>query len=147
MKTKPRVLLVQRDSEERRTLASWTEDAGYEVTVCSGPTAPTYVCAGDRTGVCPLVDEADVVVLDCRLECAEASEGTSAVDLLSFYVCSGRPVVALGSEGLSTLFAEDDVVFLDEAPNGGGLIEAIDRLAAVAASGPLRQFQASGRPS
>jgi len=147
MKTKPRVLLVQPDSEERRTLASWTEEAGYEVTVCSGPSAPTYVCAGDRTGACPLVDEADVVVLDCRLECGEASEGTSAVDLLSFYVCSSRPVVALGSEGLSTLFAEDDVVFLDEAPNGGGLIEAIDRRAAAAASRPIGEMHATGRPA
>jgi len=129
MRTKPRVLLVQADSEERQTLASWVEDAGYEVTVCSGPSAPTYVCVGDRTGWCPLIGEADVVVLDCRLEC-EASEGTSAVDLLSLYVCSGRPVVALGQRGLGALFAEDDVVFLDEASDGAGILAAIDRLAA-----------------
>ena len=129
MKTQPRVLLVQRDSEERRTLARWAEEAGYEVTTCSGPSAPSYVCVGDRTGGCPLLDEADVVVLDCSLECDEVDEGTSAVDLLSLYVCSGRPVVALGSTGLAHLFEEEDVVFLDEEAAGGGLLEAIDRLA------------------
>jgi CheY-like chemotaxis protein len=129
MKTMPRVLLVQRDSDERRTLAGWAEEAGYEVVTCSGPSAPSYVCVGDGSGGCPLVDEADVVVLDCRLECEEMGEGTAAVDLLSFYLCSGRPVVALGSTGLAPLFEGEDVVFLDERGPGGGLVETIDRLA------------------
>jgi len=139
MRAKPRVLLVQRDSRERETLVSWAEGAGYEVTVCPGPEAPTYVCLGDRTGACPLLAEADVVVLDCRVEPEACLEGTSAADLLSLYVCAGRPVVVLGSEGLSGLFADDDVVFLDEEP-GGGLLDAIDRLAAPA--GPARRLAA-----
>jgi len=131
MRAKPRVLLVQRDSEEREILASWAEDAGYEVTVCPGPAAPTYVCIGDRTGACPLLAEADVVVLDCRVEPEGCLDGTSAADLLSLYVCAGRPVVVLGSEGLADLFAEDEVVFLNEGASGG-LVDAIDRLTASA---------------
>ncbi|HXY71547.1 MAG TPA: hypothetical protein VEM41_03315 [Actinomycetota bacterium] len=128
MRTKPRVLLVQRDSDERRTLSGWIEDAGYEVATCSGPSAPSYVCVGDGTGACPLVDEADVVVLDCRLECEEVGDGTSAADLLSFYLCSGRPAVVLGSEGLANMFPAEEVVFLDEISSGGGLLDAIDRV-------------------
>ena len=128
MKTKPAVLLVQRSCDERETLADWIEGAGYDVVLCSGPVAPSYVCVGDRTGSCPLIEDADVVVLDCRLQ-NQSAEATSPADLLSLYVCSGRPVVVLGSEGLARLFADDDAIFLDEEnEDGTGLLDAIRRL-------------------
>lgn len=128
MNTRTRVLLVESEREGRETLASWIEAAGYDVTVCPGPSAPTYVCIGDRTGACPLVDDADVIVLDCRID-NDLMDGTSAADLLSLYVSCGHPVIALGSSGLAGLFEEDDVVFLDEGPPGHGLVETIDELA------------------
>src|SRR5438045_9439248 len=95
MRANPRVLLVQSDAAERELLGTWFEMSGVDVTACSGPTRPTYVCIGDQTGRCPLIDEADVVVLDCRIESHDVVEGTSAYDLLSLYVSSERPVVVL----------------------------------------------------
>jgi CheY-like chemotaxis protein len=127
MRTNPRVLLVESDPVEREILGSWFESSGFEITACPGPTAPTYVCIGDRTGHCPLVDEADVVVLDCRLEGDELGEGTSPYDLLSLYATSEKPVVVLGGSEVSDLFAEDDVIFLEREPDGG-VVEAVERL-------------------
>src|SRR5438094_337498 len=113
MRSNPRVLLVQRDASERELLGAWFETSGFDVTTCSGPTAPTYVCIGDRTGRCPLVEDADAVVLDCRLESDEVLEGTSAYDLLSLYVSSEKPVVVFGAPEIAGLFSEDEVVFLE----------------------------------
>ncbi len=126
MRANPRVLLVQADPVERESLSSWLEAAGYDVTVCSGPSPPTYVCFGDRTGSCPLIEEADVMVVDCRLEGQDVADGTSAAELISLYLDAGRPVVALEAGGLSSLVEEDDVVFLNEDTEGG-LLGAIDR--------------------
>jgi CheY-like chemotaxis protein len=127
VRANPRVLLVEGDPAERDILSSWLEQNGYDVTACPGPTAPTYVCVGDRTGACPLVEEADLVVLDCRLESDPIMEGTSAGDLLSLYLCAGQPVVALGLNGLSSLFEGEDVIFLENEPKDG-LLSAVDRL-------------------
>ena len=127
MRANPRVLLVQADRVDRESVSSLLERAGYDVTVCPGPSPPTYVCFGHRTGSCPLIRESDAVVVDCRLDGEDVVEGTSAADLISFYVCAGRPVVALEAEGLSRLVEEDNVVSLNEDTEGG-LLGAIDRL-------------------
>ena len=127
MRANTRVLLVQADPAEREFLVSLLEGSGYDVTVCPGPSPPTYVCIGDRTGSCPLIEESDVVVLDCRLQGEVVLEGTSAADLISLYVCSGRPVVALEAEGLPRLFEDDNVVSL-KADAEGGLPGTIDRV-------------------
>jgi CheY-like chemotaxis protein len=133
MRTNPRVLLVQKDLAERLVLATWFEMSGFDVTACPGPTAPTYVCIGDRTGSCPLMADADVVVLDCRLESGSVLEGTSALDLLSLYVSSGKPVVALGAPEAAELFDPEEVVFMERQAKGGvvraaeELVGAVDR--------------------
>ncbi len=127
MRANPRVLLVESDTVERELLGTWLEASGFDVTACPGPTAPTYVCIGDRSGHCPLMDEADAVVLDCRLAGDELGEGTSPYDLLSLYVSSEKPVVVLGGSEVSDLFAEDDVVFLEREPDSG-VVEAVERL-------------------
>jgi CheY-like chemotaxis protein len=129
MRGNPTVLLVQRDPEERDLLATWFEASGFDVTTCPGPSAPTYVCIGDRTGHCPLIDEADVVVLDCGLESDEVMEGTSAYDLLSLYVSADKPVVVIDGSEISDLFGEEEVVFLDREPDGG-VVGAVERLVA-----------------
>ncbi|MGH2597503.1 MAG: hypothetical protein ACRDH7_16320 [Actinomycetota bacterium] len=64
-------------------------------------------------------------MVDCRLEGKDVVEGTSAADLISLYVCPGRPVVARQAEGLSSLVEEDNVVFLNEDAEGS-LLGAID---------------------
>lgn len=127
MRTNTRVLVVEKDPVERELLAALFEASGYDVTACPGPTAPTYVCIGDRTGRCPLMAEADAIVMDCRLDSDQVLEGTSAYDLLSLYVSSDKPVVVLGGSEVSGLFSEDEVVFLDREP-GGGVVGAVERL-------------------
>ncbi len=127
MRTNPRVLLVQKDLAERQVLATWFEMSGFDVTACPGPTAPTYVCIGDRTGSCPLMAEADAVVLDCRLDSESVLEGTSAHDLLSLYVTSDKPVVALGAPEASVLFEQSEVLFLEREAKGG-VVRAVEEL-------------------
>jgi hypothetical protein len=94
-----------------------------------GSDAPTYVCIGDRTGRCPLVEDADVIVLDCRIESHDVHEGTSAYDLLSLYVTSEKPVIVLGGSDIAHRFIEEEAVFLEQDPDGG-LIAAVERILA-----------------
>lgn len=93
-----RVLLVEAEPANGDRYAGWLEGAGYEVSVCPGPSAPDYTCVGGRRGRCPLVEPADAVVLDLDLDSELGQEGTSALELLSLYMSSGKPVVVVGSD-------------------------------------------------
>ena len=89
------VLLVERSRDVRDRIGRWLEEAGYDVMNCSGPIGPEYRCVAERSGGCPLVRGADAVVLDLWLESDAVLEGTSGLDLLGYYLGSGRPVVAI----------------------------------------------------
>jgi hypothetical protein len=91
------VLLVEADEVERDRLASWFEDAGFEVATCPGPTGPDYTCVGSRGGACALAAEASVVVVDMSLESEAVVRGTAAEELLAMYLFGGHRIVALGS--------------------------------------------------
>lgn len=95
---RPTVLLVEADAEDRESLGSWLEDAGFDVLACPGPRAPSYVCVGGREGWCPLIEPADVVVLDLRLAGEDSMQGTSAAELFALYTSSGKSVVAVGPD-------------------------------------------------
>jgi CheY-like chemotaxis protein len=92
------VLLVEADAEDRELLGSWLEGAGFQVLACPGPQAPGYICVGGRTGRCPLIEPADIIVVDLRLLSEDAIDGTGAAELLTLYTSSGKPVVALGPD-------------------------------------------------
>ena len=89
------VLLVESDAQERERLAAGLEDAGFEVTLCPGPTGPDYTCVGARTLECPLAKGASVVVLDMWLEGEDLMEGTPAEELIDVYLLAGHRVIAL----------------------------------------------------
>lgn len=91
------ILVVEADDVERRRFSSWLEREGFDVLVCPGPTEPDYTCVGARGGACPLVGEADLVVLDMSLESEAVVMGTAAEELLGMYLMTGRGVIALGS--------------------------------------------------
>ena len=91
------VLVVDADPAERERFGTWLEGAGFAVLACPGPTEPDYTCVGSREGACPLVAEADVVVLDMSLDSETLMTGTPAEELLGLYLMAGRPVVVLGS--------------------------------------------------
>jgi hypothetical protein len=93
------VLLVEADPAERDRLGDALERSGFDVLDCTGPAGPDYVCIGGRAGRCPLVDGADVVVLDLSLPGDDAMLGTPSSELVRVYVAAGRPLVTLGSHG------------------------------------------------
>jgi hypothetical protein len=89
-------LIVESDEQEGERLAVSLEDAGFEVTLCPGPSGPDYTCVGARTLECPLAKEASVVVLDMKLDGDDLMEGTPAEELLNVYLLAGHRVIALG---------------------------------------------------
>jgi hypothetical protein len=48
------VLVVEPYPVERERLTAALEGDGFEVELCSGPTAPDYTCIGAGIGRCPL---------------------------------------------------------------------------------------------
>jgi CheY-like chemotaxis protein len=94
------ILLVDPDVDRRYGLGSALEHAGYDVTLCPGPGRPDYTCLGSHSDDCPLIDDADAVVLDIRAGDALGMTGTSPHELLGLYRSHDRPVVVLaGARG------------------------------------------------
>lgn len=123
------VLLVEQSVEARDRIGRWLEDAGYEVLDCPGPTGPEYRCVAGRGRRCPLVRGADAVVLDLWLESDAVLEGTSAVDLLGYYLGAGRPVVALTHrEEPVHLFCEENLATLPWPPDRREMVETVGEL-------------------
>lgn len=91
------VLVVEADDDERDRIASWLERAGYDVSICPGPTGPDYTCVGSREGTCALASEAGVIVLDMSLDSEAVMTGTAAEELLALYLFGGHRLVVLGS--------------------------------------------------
>ncbi len=120
------VLLVESDERERERLGQALEDARFRVIACPGATAPDYTCIGGRKGYCPLLERADVVVLDTWLASDEVGVGTSSDQLLEMYAKSGRTVVALGPGGwLGDPFAAGHVIHLGEHPEAWEVVTAV----------------------
>jgi CheY-like chemotaxis protein len=131
------VLLVESDEAERERLGKSLEEAGYQVIACPGPTAPDYTCIGGREGYCPLLERADVVVLDPWLAGDEIGVGTSSDDLLTLYADSGRTVVAIDAVRLDPI-ARGNIIRLDRHPDARAVVAAV-RIAAEAEGFVLRR--------
>jgi hypothetical protein len=119
------VLLVESDGRERERLGKALEDAGYQVIACPGPLAPDYQCIGGREGYCPLLEQADVVVLDPWLAGDEIGVGMSSDTLLELYAGSGRTVVTIGAGGKLDHVTRGRVIRLDGRPQAGSLVAAV----------------------
>jgi hypothetical protein len=119
------VLLVESDERERERLGRALEDAGYQVLACPGPIAPDYTCIGGREGYCPLLERANVVVLDPWLAGDEINVGTSADALLELYAGSGRTVVTIGAGGKLDHVGRGRVIRLDARPQAGMVVAAV----------------------
>jgi hypothetical protein len=103
------VLLVESDPVERERLAAALEGDGFEVLLCPGPTAPDYTCVGARVGRCPLATDGCVVVIDMDQDGDAAVSGTSAEELLDFYLQAQHPIVTLSARPI----ARDDASVLE----------------------------------
>ena len=121
------VLLVESDPAELERLGHALEFAGYEVIACPGPAAPDYACIGGREGYCPLVERADVVVLDPWLAGDEYGVGTTADALVDLYANRGRTVILLGSVGWLDPFTGGGghVVGLGDRPDAAEVVAAV----------------------
>jgi len=131
------VLLVESDEGERERLGKALEQAGYQVIACPGPTAPDYTCIGGRAGYCPLLERADVVVLDPWLPGDEVGVGTSSDELLALYAGSGRTVVAIDATPLDAV-ARGSTISLGRHPEAQAVVAAV-RVAAEADGFVLRR--------
>ncbi|MGE5461460.1 MAG: hypothetical protein ACM3WR_12685 [Solirubrobacterales bacterium] len=126
------VLVVEADAAERERYGSWLEGSGFDVLMCPGPTEPDYTCVGARDGVCPLAEEASVVVLDMSTESEAVMMGTASEEILALYLLTGSRVVVLGSHPGEEV--EHQLIRLHRHPECGELVGAIVTL--VDDSGP-----------
>ena len=117
------VLVVESDPVERERLAAALEGDGFEVVLCSGPTAPDYTCVGARLGRCPLATDGCLVVLDMDQDGDAAVQGTTAEELLDFYLEAQHPVVTLSSR--STAAEGDRILRLRRHPETDVLLTAV----------------------
>jgi hypothetical protein len=127
------VLVVEPYPVERQRLAAALEGDGFDVEVCSGPTAPDYTCIGARIGRCPLATGDCVVVLDMDLDSEAADLGTSAEELLAFYLGAEHRVVTLSSRPTGT--DDDRLLQLRRHPEADDLLAAVWWSASPSASG------------
>jgi CheY-like chemotaxis protein len=117
------VLLVDADPAERRRLGEALEAVGFEVVECPGPTESDGACVGTRTGMCPLLGDVDVVVIDVQLERDDVEFRATSEELLNLYLGSGRPVVTLGLEGRR--LDEGGLLRLRRSPDANELVRGV----------------------
>ncbi len=129
---KRNVLVVESNPVERERLAAALEGDGFEVVLCSGPTEPDYTCVGARLGRCPLATEDCVVVLDMDLDGDAVMQGTSAEEVLGFYLEAKHPVLTLSSR--PTAAGDDRVLRVRRHPETDVLLTAVWWLASPNAS-------------
>jgi hypothetical protein len=141
-----RALVVEWRMPSREWLAVELEEAGFDVTTCPGPSGPDYDCMGGRGLPCPLVSDADVVVLDLRLEGDEMERGVPAWELATRYRAAGKPLVVLTGDGDPvSLVREPGVEILPRRPGSHALLDAVRRVLAES-EGPGADTAASPRP-
>ena len=116
------VLLVDADAAERRRLGEALEVDGFEVVECPGP-AESDGCVGTRTGMCPLLSDVDVVVLDVQLERDDVEFRATSEELLNLYLGSGRSVVTLGLDGRR--LDEGGLLRLRRSPDADELVRGV----------------------
>jgi hypothetical protein len=125
------ILLVEHDEQRRALFGGWLQDAGYEVLTCPGPSAPGYPCVGSRTGHCALVDPAPLVVLDLSCSSEATIRAPIDIDLLGFYLLTGKPILALGrGDDLLADPLENQLIALERTPGRGDFLETVGRVIA-----------------
>ncbi len=129
------VLLVEPDPAERERLGAALEGNGFEVVLCPGPTAPDYTCVGARVGRCPLATDGCVVVIDMDQDGDAAVSGTSAEELLDFYLQAQHPVVTLSARPIAR--ADARILELRRHPDTDMLLTAVWWAASPKATGHL----------
>lgn len=120
------VLLVEADPELRDRIGRWLEYSGLEVLLCPGPSEPSYTCLASKGRPCALVKGADVVLLDLWLASDSIMLGTTASELLAYYVSNDRPVVVIdpGHDELLA-FMDEIAARIEWPPERRELVESV----------------------
>jgi hypothetical protein len=123
------VLLVEADQSARSQKESWLRAAGFEVLPCGGPGPPHYTCPAEILQDCPLVTEANVIVLDPWLASDTMMTGTPGAEVMLFYMGKGKALVVLSApdDPLRPL-SQDDLVVLTRSPGRDALVAAVRSL-------------------
>ena len=119
------VLLVEPDPEDRERFGTWLESAGIDPINCPGPHAPGFTCLGTSNAGCPLVDLADVAVLDVRRLPGVSTAGLPGWRLLRFYLEHGKPVVVIADRYRKPTFRPEQVFVLRPSPGRESLLLAV----------------------
>ncbi len=119
------VLLVEPDPEDRESFGSWLESAGIDPINCPGPHAPGFTCLGTSHAGCPLVELADVAVLDLRRLPGISRAGLPGWRLLRFYLEHGKPVVVIADRYRKPSFRPEQVFVLRPNPGRESLLLAV----------------------
>jgi DNA-binding response OmpR family regulator len=92
------VLVVSSDLGLREQVATWVDEAGYDVIMCPGPHLPGHGCIGLRGEQCPLDAGADLTVLDLHPLGSALLDQSGRAALVELYQAGGRPVLVLADE-------------------------------------------------
>jgi CheY-like chemotaxis protein len=120
------VLVVESDPQLRDRIGEWLEPSGFEVFLCPGPSAPSYTCLASRARPCALVKAADIIVLDLWLASDSVLAGTTATELLAYYLSYDRPVVVIdpGHDELLP-FMDEIAARVEWPPERRDLVESV----------------------
>jgi hypothetical protein len=119
------VLLVEPDREDRERFGGWLEAAGIDPINCPGPHAPDFSCLGTSNAACPLVNLADVAVLDVRRLPGPSTAGLPGWRLLRYYLEHGKPVVVIADRYRAPKYRRDQVFVLRPNPGQQSLLLAV----------------------
>jgi hypothetical protein len=119
------VLLVSPDPACRERFGGWLELAGIDPINCPGPNAPDFTCLGTSNAACPLVNLADVAVLDVRRLPGASTAGLPGWRLLRYYLEHGKPVVVIADRYRKPRFRPEQVFVLRPNPGRESLLLAV----------------------
>ena len=119
------VLLVEADPSDRERFSTWLESAGIDPINCPGPHQPDFTCLGTSRASCPLVEVADIAVLDVRRLPGISTKGLPGWRLIRFYLERGKPVVVIADRYRKSAFRPEQIFVLRPNPGRESLLLAV----------------------
>jgi len=119
------VLLVEADSTDRERFGAWLESAGIDPIDCPGPHGPDFTCRATHNAGCPLVNVADVAILDVRRLPGISTKGLPGWRLIRYYLARGKPVVLITDRYRKPAFRPEQIFVLRPNPGRESLLLAV----------------------
>jgi hypothetical protein len=119
------VLLVEPDAADRERFGGWLESAGIDPINCPGPHQPELSCLGTSNARCPLVELADVAVLDLSRLPEATRPGLPGWRLIRYYLDHGKPIVVIADRYRKSSFRPEQIFVLRSDPGRESLLLAV----------------------